>query len=351
MIVKKITVTPVLGVADAFMDGETFSPGELPFEVGPGVYIADVHEQMKDLDYSLWARRYLSKEDVKQLQHWRYALVHYFEAEEYMTSSPEEASRALVQQVFVGLRIVRPSSVPYQYVRAVVRPDGSFDPGGFSKAEGRLSAPSCDAANSVRPRDAQLLRAIVPTLLRAYETDCRPVTGAIRILELGYIAEFPDVKQLMWTTGLDALFTSARNWGSDIASRRIMNFLGPDTRIYEPGSFPSYLAVPSLTVKDVLLDVYRLRNKFAHGEWIPKEFLDRPGYIGKAGESLNYADVLLEATSIILRMGLIQILRENQLEIFGTKDALDWHFSRVRLLAKEKNRTRGVFRHREPSVH
>ena len=349
MIVRKVTVTPVFGIVDEFMDGETFPARDLPFEVGPGVFLADVHEQMKSADYSLWARDYLSKEDVKELQGWHYALVHYFDAEEYLTSKPEEDSRELVHRVFVALRLVRPSWVPYQYLRAVVRPDGSFHPGGFSKAEGRLTVSSCDAANSIRKRDAQLLRTIVPTLLRTYETDCAPVKRAIRILELGYISEFFDVKQLIWATALDGLFTSAKHWGSELASRRIQHLIGPDTRVYEQADFASYMLVPSLTIRQVVPDIYKLRNRFAHGEWVPKEFLDRPGYSGKAGQNLNYADVLLEATGIILRMSLTRILRENLLEIFRTKSALDWYFSRVGLVNKKA--IRKGFSGREPSVH
>jgi hypothetical protein len=350
MKVRKITVTPVPEVSDPLMDGESFPASDLPFEVYPDVFLADVHEQVKNADYSLWARDFLSKEDVKKLQGWRYALIHYFDAEEYSTSRPDENSKTLVQRVFLGLRIVRPSWTPYQYLRAIVRPDGSFAPGAFSQAlKGRLTVPSCDAVNRIRRKDAELLRAVMPALIEAYDTKCEPVSRAMRILELGYLIEFIDVKQLLWTTALDALFTSARHWGSDIAIRRIKNFVGADARIYDPADFPSHVTVPPFTVNDVAWDVYRLRNKFAHGEWIPKEYLGRRGYVGKAGNALTYADVILEATSIILRKSLIRVLKENLLEVFRSKDALDWHFSRQGLITKKKS-PRG-FSGREPSFH
>ena len=164
MHVRKVTVTPVLGLADELTDDGDFTSEDLPFEVAPGVFLADVHEQMKSADYSLWARDHLSKQEVKELQRWHYALEHYFEAEQYLTSRPEEVSRELVQRVFVGLRIVRPSWTPYQFLRAAVGSNGSFEPAGFSKAEGRLVVSSCDASNLVRKKDAELLRAIVPSL-------------------------------------------------------------------------------------------------------------------------------------------------------------------------------------------
>ena len=350
MIVRKITVTPVSGVSDALMDGAAFPAADLPFEVYRGVFLANVNEQVRNADYSLWARDFLSKEDVNQLQGWHYALIHYFDSEEYSTSDPEERSRAQVQQVFLGLRIVRPSWTPYQYLRAVVQPDGSLSPSAFSKAAvKRLTVPSCDAANTIRNMDADLLRMIMPALLDSYRSDRAPVTRAMRIFELGYISQPFDVKQLMWVTALDSLFTSARHWGSDLAIRRIKNFIGADSRIYDLVEFPTHVTVPSFTVGDVAGDIYKLRNKFAHGEWVPKEYLDRPGYRGKAGNPLSYADVLLEATSIILRMSLIRILKDDLLEVFRSKDALDWHFSRHGLVNKRKS-PRG-FSVREPSFH
>ena len=346
---KKITVTPVFGVADEYIDGGDFQSTDLPFDLGNGVLLDDIHERMRSADFSLWAREHLSQAEVKELKQWHYALVHYFDSEEYLTSHPEENSRELVQKVFLGLRIVRPSWTPYQYLRAVVREDEGFVPAGFSKAEGRLTVSSCDAANYIRKKDAGLLREIVPSLLNAYNVDSLTVRRAIRILELGYVSEFIDVKQLIWVTALDALFTSAAHWGSDIASRRIEHFIGADTRVYELAEFPDYISVPSLTVRNAIRDIYKLRNKFAHGEWVPKEFLNKPGYFGKAGEQLNYADVLLEATGIILRMSLTRILKENLLEVFRDKDSLDWYFSRVGLVNR-KPAGRG-FSRREPSVH
>lgn len=334
---QKITVTPVSGLPDPFLDEGEFNSQDLPFEVGPGVYLADISEQMKEADYSLWAREYLSTSDVKKIRAWHYALVNYYNEEEYAHTQVQESSRELVHRVFLGLRIVRPSWVPYQYLHAQVRSDGSFDPSGFSQAQQRLTVPFCDSLTPVRRKDAELLKAIVPVLLRAYETDCEPVKRAIRILELGYISEFPDVKQLMWVTGLDALFTSTKNWGASLAIRRIEHFLGPETPIYEQADFPSYVLVPTLSVKEVLPDIYRMRNKFAHGEWVPNEYLKRGGYSGKAGEALSYADVLLEATSIVFRLALTKILKHSLLDTFGTKDELDWYFSRFGLVRKRKS--------------
>ena len=283
-----------------------------------------IHEQMENADFSLWARDYLSKEDVKKIQDWQYALVNYCDEEQYLHSDPEALSRELVHRIFIGLRIIRPSSVPYQYLHAQIQPDGSFEPSGFMRAEMRLTVFPCDSWSPIRGKDAELLKAIAPALLRAYQTDCQPVKRAMRVLEVGYISEFPEVTQLMWIAGLEALFTSTSYSGAAAAIHRIRQFLGSKTRVYEQSDFSSHVSVPSFTLKNVLEDIYKVRNKLAHGEWIPKEYIEKPGYVGGAH---SYADVLVEATGIILRLALIKILRESLLETFGSKDNLDRHFS------------------------
>jgi len=137
---QKITITPVFGLPQPFMDDhDDFSSKDLPFEVGPGVYLADIHEQMENADLTLWAREYLSKDDVKKIQDWQYALVNYYDEAQYLHGDPEALSRELVHRIFIGLRIVRPSSVPYQYLHAQIQPDGSFEPSGFMRAEMRLT--------------------------------------------------------------------------------------------------------------------------------------------------------------------------------------------------------------------
>lgn len=294
-----------------------------PFAILPNVFLADLRQQMKNLDLTLWSREYLSKHDVEKMQGWRYALIHRYSEEEYMHGEGELQSRDLLHKVFLGLRIVRPSKTPYQYLHARVKPDGSFDPSGFSRAEMPLTVFPCDSWAPVRRKDAELLRAITPNLLRVYETKCQSVRRAVNILEMGYISQFPDVKQLLWVTGLETLFTSAKFNGAPVLIRRLRQFLGSKTRVYEQANFAAQVAVPSLKLKDVLEDIYLVRNRLAHGEWIPESFMTRPGY---ALGAKSYADILLEATGIVLRMALIKILNESLLETFGDKDRLDGYF-------------------------
>lgn len=324
--VRKITITPVQDLPRPFSGEDDFSSKDLPFEICPDVSLTDIHDQMKNLDLTLWGREYLSKHDIEKIQGWKYALVHHYDEEEYLHSEAEWRSRELLYQVFIGLRIVRPSRIPHQYLHARVQSNGDLDPSAFRRAEMPLTVSHCDAWTPIRRRDADLLKAIVPTLLQAYTTDCRPVKRAMRILETGYVSQFTDVKQLMWVTGLESLFTSTKFSGASVAMHRIRQFLGSKTQIYEQADFPFTISLPSLTLKNVLGDIYRVRNRLAHGEWVPEEFLKKPGY---AGGPNSYADVLVEATGIVLRLALIRILKESLLETFGDKVRLDRYFSHV----------------------
>jgi hypothetical protein len=322
--VTKITIVPVGRLAERFADEQEFNPNDLPFALGSNVFLEDISQQMKSLDLELWSREYLSKHDVAKVQGWKHALVHRYSEEEYLHSAPEAHSRELVHKMFVGLRVVRPSNVPFQYLHARVKPDGSFDPWGFSRAEMRLTVCGCDTWATIRPVDAKLLVAITPSLLRAYETKCLPITRAVNVLEVGYNSRYLDVKQLLWVTGIEALFTSSTYNGAPTVIRRLRHFLGSKTQIYNPVDFPRFLSMPTLSLKDVLEDIYSVRNRLAHGEWVPEEFMNRPGH---QGGTSSYAEILLEATGIALRLALIRILRDSLLEIFGDKDRLDKYFS------------------------
>ena len=169
--VRKITITPVLGLPQPFIDQDDFNSKDLPFELWPNVFLADIRDQMKELDLTLWAREYLSKHDVEKIQGWDYALVHYYDEEEYVHTEAERQSRELLHQIFIGLLIVRPSRIPYQHLHARVQANGRFDPSAFSRAEMPLTVFPCDTWTPIRRMDAELLKAIVPTLLQSYTTN------------------------------------------------------------------------------------------------------------------------------------------------------------------------------------
>lgn len=335
--VKKITITPVYGLANKWHE-EPFDSRLLPYHIANGVYLEDIREKMQTADFELWRKEFLSKKDVEELKSWSCALVHVYEAEEHLQSHPEKESKELVHKIFLGLRIVRPSRQPYSSLQAKLVSNNGIEPFTFSHPEPLLLVPESESLNALRNRDASELRAIVPTLLRAYEQSCVPILRAIRNLEVGYVSQFPDVQHLLWVTGLDSLCTS-REWkhrGSWVATERIKAFLGAEYRIYKDGDLPSYLATPTATVTDMVMDVYKIRNFFAHGEWPGPEWIEKPFRDSFGDKTVSYTDALREAASVLLRSTLHKILREDLLDTFGDKNKMNNYFERLGLVRERK---------------
>jgi hypothetical protein len=98
---------------------------------------------------------------------------------------------------------------------------------------------------------------------------------------------------------------------------------------------PQYLSPPKITLGAIIEDIYAARNAFAHGKWVPKEYLERPGYKGARGDNLTYADILLEATSVILRGAILKILQDGLLDFFADKQKINDYFAKLGLVRKK----------------
>jgi hypothetical protein len=332
-LIKKITIAPVYLEMEPDIDG---FEGSLPYTIGQGIKLVDVNQYIQNADFS-WASDALSKNRLDRFkQKWRYGLLHEYEAEEWSQSMPEAESQRLIHRAFLGLRMIRPTPKGYEYLQAQVRDVKKVEPFHFSDVEEQIFAPIIDTVNRIRIQDAVALTHILPNLLQVNESTCLPVHLAIENLEVGYISDFVHVKQLLWVTALDGLFTSDE-WehrGTWVATERIKHFVDPNTLIYV--GVPQYLTPPNITVGAVISDIYEARNAFAHGKWMPKKFLQKPGYGGARGKHLTYADVLLEATSLILRTVIVKILKDDLLEFFADKQRVNDHFSKLGFVRKKK---------------
>jgi hypothetical protein len=101
---------------------------------------------------------------------------------------------------------------------------------------------------------------------------------------------------------------------------RVGGFLGPDTLLFPPESMLQ--RQPSTTVRDVLRDVFALRNTVAHGQEIPKTPYREPHrLLSTHGEQINaipysYAELMLDASQFMLTTALHRILTEGLSDTF-----------------------------------
>jgi len=168
---------------------------------------------------------------------------------------------------------------------------------------------------------------------RAFDEKILRLQNPILLLEHGQQIGNVPLSALFWVLGLDMLFMAG---GSiDAFVDRISGFLGPDsfifpvTEIFQQQPFPR--------VKDVLGDLYVLRNKIAHGLEIPKlpyrkeyHLHDTYGAV-ITGENYLYLHLMQESALFILCKSLRKILVEGFVD--DVKDDSKWKL-RLKIGAK-----------------
>ena len=144
-----------------------------------------------------------------------------------------------------------------------------------------------------------------------------PVVMAARLSEQAYLDFDVQIRLLKRIMALEALFSSGSTFGKRALIPRVQKFLGEATPIY-PGTKARY------TVATVIEDLCELRNAFAHGEVVPQRFLDTPPEPVVASTNVRtYADILREASAVVLRACLLRIFREGLIETFSDKAKME----------------------------
>jgi hypothetical protein len=101
---------------------------------------------------------------------------------------------------------------------------------------------------------------------RAFDEEIVRLQNPILLLEHGLQTGHVYLSTLMWVMGLDMLFMAG---GKGPFVGRAAGFLGAKTQVF-PAVFEN--RQPTLTISEVLEDIYELRNSVAHGLEIPELF-------------------------------------------------------------------------------
>ncbi|HEX4134476.1 MAG TPA: hypothetical protein VHY84_07705, partial [Bryobacteraceae bacterium] len=155
-----------------------------------------------------------------------------------------------------------------------------------------------------------------------------PIHRAMIFFCRGYAVRPDDPIQFLWAAGLDCLYASKldRNkQGSREICSRMGKLLGAVMKPYDEVSLPEHQeGRKKLPIEVIGLDIFKLRNAFAHGLPIPDA-----SWLGALGRPLQegYAYQLLEQTEILLRLSLLKILEDQRLfETFTDGTKLDSYF-------------------------
>ncbi|MEJ2006899.1 MAG: hypothetical protein P8Z30_01890 [Acidobacteriota bacterium] len=211
----------------------------------------------------------------------------------------------------------------------VVFPTGSHDSGSFlcvcekhretlvicSFSLNRRLQTASWALTPFPPIDKQELVTVVEGVQEAFRKEVARLVNPLCLLELGEEANNSHMRLLQWVTGLDALLIAEGRYDFE---RNLSNLLGRRTYVFPPidGVQPKY------QVGDVALDLYKLRDKIAHGLAIPKEFREITGFEDVGGKLIDgmyrycqYRHVLEEAALFLLCSALKTVFTRNLTEV------------------------------------
>jgi hypothetical protein len=333
-----LSVCP-LGAVEHDLD-PTFFPLRLP----EALSIEDVSPIMKETSFAPLVPQFYSQAESDQLSRIRYGIVRRFECIDDERPSEEEKSAAQLYKLYLGLKIVRPTSGRYQVLHYDMGQTTPRLPRGLRNDYATVPCDS-DSLNGVRWNDLEELQRLAPGILTALSTSQAPISQAVQGLEVGYRADFLNVRHLLWVIGLDALFTSTEweNQGAEVSRNRIAHFVGKlevysDSRFEEFG-LPRPKAPP---LAQTLRDIYKLRNCFAHGAWPDRVWT---GSVCRrsvdASRDIYYAELLSEAAVHVLRGCLKQILSDTELvALFNDKTRLNAHFLQLDMIRRRKSKGR-----------
>jgi hypothetical protein len=319
------------GVANTWREDEPFDPTKLPFEVAEGVRVEDVSPFIKEGAFKLWEKT-MGDHDVESLERVHFALVYRYNhdpSNPTEEAAQREKSEFLLRHLAALLRLIRPMRQDAVEIHGEVNDDGTFDVQGFGRPIDLMEVPHVQKLFVLRNRDLEDLRKYAPEFLRAMRGEYWKFRMAIHFHDSGHFRdEFWKVRFSLWCSSIEALFTSSTGFehkGSLVAKERIKWFLGENTPIYSPGDIPKYLPQCAITVKDVVSDLYAVRNHIVHGDRVPDCYLTDQRREGVTGY-LNTGDVLFEAASFIIRASLLKILREGLLEHFKGASESDAYY-------------------------
>ena len=325
---NRIALYPVPGITQGW-DDEPFDLSALPATIVPNVTVEDTSSFLNNEDAFDWLKGEMGRHDVEALRSIRYAIVHRYQPKEIdIAGESDQNAEALVRNLSACMRLIRPMRQRASFMRGVIQSDGSLQVGHFEHPND-LEVPEVQKLFVLRNRDLDHFKKVGHEFLRAMEGEFWKFRLAVQSHEAGHFSHlYWKGRFSLWCSAVEALFTSNTkdHRGSLVAKERIKWFLGATTSIYAPGDFPSSsLEVqPSITIGEVIDDLYELRNCVAHGDKTPDRF-SKEKRVG-LGQSVTLLEVVHEAISFIIRASLLRIIDENLLSHFANGPASESYF-------------------------
>src|SRR5262244_3333637 len=298
--VLKFSVMPL------FLDSRSGHTLSLPYSLDDETYVDSIKGLFQPEHFLVW-QEVIGFNVVEFFMNAETALIHRFYAD-YGIGNAEEASKDVLHKTLVCLRIVRPTRTSFAVVQYQSTNETPIDLFSLVEPENALSInmPESEVLNELQPSDCQELRTALPSFRKMITFGPANIRRAIRYYETGYVEQrSPDLQFTTWMTGIDALYANSDEPPLvQTIKERALQSIGPDRDIYEAFEDRDLYHADPVLVKDVIDEMFNLRERFVRGSWAPKSWFSRSMRDAIRGGAVNFVDVLREAASFILRAGI-----------------------------------------------
>ncbi len=294
---NKATIIPIYPIeAELQASGQSFVL--LPEE---SVTFGSISNWLSPSNFELW-KEYVSEKQRKQLSAADFALIHTFKSSGHV-GKEEQVSQDLLNKVATCLRIIRPTRSRSPFIQLRLLDSGAADVFSFTQPiDQPMNAPQSVVLNTVRTSDLRELQRTIGKFLRLAAGDTYEFNRAVRYFMAGYMQiDDPVIQIMVWTAGIEALLSTCEFPGDSLS--KLFQLIDPNWNIYEDAGFQQFVPV-QVRLDSVAENLFLLRNRFAHGGWVPPEWANKEAR-PPIGRSVEYADMIREAAAAILRKLLL----------------------------------------------
>ena len=302
----------------------------LPFDLGSGFAVRDLSSLISLTDMSLWDR-YIALEQREELEKVSVCLVHEYNSTPEIGADERESER-LLGYIAAHLRFLAPNKTNAEYTLKGTLKSNVLEPFNFSPDPYPLFLEDCEILRSeIGLQHLRTLKKWMPWIVQFRKSwrDYYPLLLSLYFSEKAYREETIEVRHLLRVMALEALLSSEKRHGMQALRDRLGMLFGTDTDLYAQYRSALQPDLPELVFGKVIRDVCRLRNKVAHGDKLPPQWLKRDRRRGERGgsDSLTYADELREAATSMVSLAWKKILDNGLQSTFADKAKMETHFS------------------------
>lgn len=230
--------------------------------------------------------------------------------------------------VAAHLRFLVPNKANAEYILKGTLKNGVLEPFSFSPEAYPLFLEDCEIlCSEIGLEHLRTLKKWMPWIVqfRTSWRDYYPLLLSLLFSEKAYREETIEVRHLLRVMALEALVSSEKRHGMKALGDRLGTLIGTDMDLY--AQYRSILQpnLPEFVFGKVIRDVCRLRNKVAHGDALPRDWLKpdrRPGERGGSA-NLTYTDELREAATSMVSLAWKKILDNGLQATFADKARME----------------------------